>query len=812
MCLQWHPGGLPGSHPPFPMMIKCDTDDEAQHIFSTLQPWVLSHLTLAPSALISALQSDTQIQELGRLLDRVPGQKYWAVRLGSRVGLYLNSVDAVETLDQSSKDKFRRAFVFDTFVAGFCGMITQDPVALEPTHDYNPVTDLDEATRLRSEGLAYRPQLSLNPHPTGPPPPPLAAQSPSQSNQSNVVNFSVEIVPPALEHALMNTWFAGTPSRRSPLILCQETPTRGPASSCTPRRQGTPATPGRTLNRELGYWPRRYLLSHGYSNDEVADIEELFDGGGWCRGLQGWFGRRHLSTITPPMGRKKSNVQFERLLRAAQKHGTSTRQATRYRAPHKPIKLTNAQKAEKKQARDLDNKRFKTRLQQAFTVIQSEALAMKEEFGKHDLQWYMDTIMQSYRLKQKKKSLGPFQAFVHKQMAEINSAIPEGQPRKKIPECIREIGEKWRSMSKDEQREMTAEVLATLEVNRENRELGGHNSSLSAFHDIRTTMEDAKLLLQRLNARTGAEAAIMVVRSNQDHFNPPDAWVTSDRVESFFEMVFKENPNAIATRLEGYCIAGIDGCTRNYVQETVEMKKELVQIINQKLQAAAGKTRIPRMYYKNFDEHITKNHGLKLIGWPLEKFCSPSELATRVEIQIVKNAFESDTAHFYKMSNVERKEWEEKRFQAALQQTEQQSQTVVAPAALPGTAAIVLPPASGLSQPDLSEPTPMPSPGEDTNPTQVTTLVPGPDANPIPVTTPMPVVPASNTAPVIAQPAKRGRKRKAFGDTSGAEVNFVNSMSVTGPNGTVLLQKPARKQRSDKGVKRKVSNGNEMGE
>jgi hypothetical protein len=59
--------------------------------------------------------------------------------------------------------------------------------------------------------------------------------------------------------------------------------------------------------------------------------------------------------------------------------------------------------------------------------------------------------------------------------------------------------------------------------------------------------------------------------------------VISNRVASFFELAYKETPHAMATKLEGYCISGVEGVARNYIQETVEMKSTLVKIIQEKL-------------------------------------------------------------------------------------------------------------------------------------------------------------------------------------------------------------------------------------
>ncbi|KAK7434981.1 hypothetical protein VKT23_019886 [Stygiomarasmius scandens] len=479
------------------------------------------------------------------------------------------------------------------------------------------------------------------------------------------------------------------------------------------------------------------------------------------------------------MARPKQQSQFDRMLRAARKQSSSTRRPWRHCTKRTAIRLTNAQKAERKRARDNEKQRYQQRLKEVFARIMDEATALKEEFGKHDIQWYLDEIMQTYRLKQKKRKVAPFRAFVSQQMKIINSDVPDGEARKKVPECIGEISKKWAAMSDEERTEATVNALKELEENRENRELASHNSSISVFHDVRTTMEDAKLMLQRLNSRTGVESIVITVWSNSEHFNPPEAWVTSERVASFFELAFKQTPHAIGSRLEGYCISGVEGVARNYVTETIEMKKELVKLIAEKLRIAGGKTNIPRMYYKNFDDHITAKYGIKIVNWPLEKFCCPSELSTRVDVQVLRNAWESGSTYFYKMTSAEWNEWDKKRFEDALA-----SGTSTSP--------------NEPNEPNEPTESPNNSPNDSQTTTPTTVAV---AAAPTQPQSPEPPIPSQSPPPTITtqtqttQPKKRGRKPKALTDSN--QVNFVHTTAVTGVNGEVMLQKSTRKRRSD---------------
>ena len=75
---------------------------------------------------------------------------------------------------------------------------------------------------------------------------------------------------------------------------------------------------------------------------------------------------------------------------------------------------------------------------------------------------------------------------------------------------------------------------------------------------------------------------------------------------------------------------------------------------------------VPRMYYTNFDHAIIEKYHVILEGWPLEKFCSPSEIVSRNEVSVVMASFESGTTRFRKLSPTEFEKWSEERFSATI--------------------------------------------------------------------------------------------------------------------------------------------------
>lgn len=63
------------------------------------------------------------------------------------------------------------------------------------------------------------------------------------------------------------------------------------------------------------------------------------------------------------------------------------------------------------------------------------------------------------------------------------------------------------------------------------------------------------------------------------------------------------------------------------------------------------------MCYAGFAECITVHYGIIVVNWPLPKFTNPSSLSTRTEAEILWNAWQTDTAHFYRMTGEEYTGW-----------------------------------------------------------------------------------------------------------------------------------------------------------
>lgn len=72
-----------------------------------------------------------------------------------------------------------------------------------------------------------------------------------------------------------------------------------------------------------------------------------------------------------------------------------------------------------------------------------------------------------------------------------------------------------------------------------------------------------------------------------------------------------------------------------------------------------SKNDVNRMYYKNFDEHITRKHGIVIEGWPLRTFDNPSAIGSQVELKVLLNSWQTGTTRFRIMSTEEHMAWVE---------------------------------------------------------------------------------------------------------------------------------------------------------
>ncbi|KAJ3831296.1 hypothetical protein F5878DRAFT_549720 [Lentinula raphanica] len=387
----------------------------------------------------------------------------------------------------------------------------------------------------------------------------------------------------------------------------------------------------------------------------------------------------------PRLKTAKKGQALERFLSEARAEGQS-RRPWRYRVkPRNVKKLTNQEKLARKQRRSDEKSLYTEKILAVQAMIFDEATKIREECGKYTVKQIVDDIYQTHRLKIRAKRSGMWNAFTSLEMAKINEGKQNlfryysffiesiSRYKERLSNHITEIAKKWATMNEEERMEATKDHIDVLEENRVNREIGHHNTSLAAFHDSRLTLDGCEEALMRLAMCTGNESILITVRSDLSHFNAPRIVVSSNRVVEFFSLAFKMGPDELGKRMEGYMLSGIEGVVTSYAQQLQNEKAKLAQLILDKLQQCAGKTKVSRMLYTNFGERITAPFGIILKNWPPGiKFVCPSSLTTGADVRLLTASFQNDNTHFYKMTASEYAEWSRNpnRFHEAERQTQ----------------------------------------------------------------------------------------------------------------------------------------------
>ena len=203
---------------------------------------------------------------------------------------------------------------------------------------------------------------------------------------------------------------------------------------------------------------------------------------------------------------------------------------------------------------------------------------------------------------------------------------------------------------------------------------------------------------------------------------------------------------------------------------------------------------ISRMYYTNFDHAITEKYHVILEGWPLEKFCSPSDIASRNEVSVLMASFESGATRFRKLSPTEFEKWTEKR----LTNPADNSSPVTSSSSLP----------SSLADPTPTDDTPgqavpppsVPHPGSQESSSSPQETISNERREPSTGRVSDPDL--ENIPPQSTVPAKRKQGAEHPSSRPALANAFINA-GVTSSNGaTVMVNAKTRKPRADKGKKR----------
>ncbi|KAI0683810.1 hypothetical protein C8T65DRAFT_594672, partial [Cerioporus squamosus] len=225
----------------------------------------------------------------------------------------------------------------------------------------------------------------------------------------------------------------------------------------------------------------------------------------------------------------------------------------------------------------------------------------------------------------------------------------------------REITAEWASMTEEEKAAVAAGPLAELEEFKEIQPKTKHNSVIAAFHDTQTTIEGVQEDLRRLYARTGTAAALVTVRTEQDHLQEPTTFATSDAINGFFNLAYNSSLDETAMRLESYHLSGVHGVLKRRNEYLQDHQAKVAQIIlKQLLDMLTGEItgyKAHKMFYSGFDDKIMDKWGIVIVNWPLKNLVAPSSIRSITELEVLEAAWSSGSCRFRKLSAAEVKAW-----------------------------------------------------------------------------------------------------------------------------------------------------------
>ncbi|KAG2360203.1 hypothetical protein BDR07DRAFT_1487320 [Suillus spraguei] len=242
------------------------------------------------------------------------------------------------------------------------------------------------------------------------------------------------------------------------------------------------------------------------------------------------------------------------------------------------MKQTVAQKALSKARRKKHHDEYAEALTAARDIVKEQAALLYEKFGRHSINYYFEEIMQCSQLTGQCK-VTMWNAFIKKEVEHHNSVLPAGKRRHKACKLMPQICARWQEMDENQHTAETEVVIESIKECHEMKELSSHSVMLSTLVDANKTLEKVDRELTTLHSCTGIEFILLAVQGDTEHWNQPHIFNTAHAAE-FFDSCLKTSLGTLAFHFEGYCVAGL---AKTHVEEVLDLKKNLSEMILQKL-------------------------------------------------------------------------------------------------------------------------------------------------------------------------------------------------------------------------------------
>ncbi|KAF8330272.1 hypothetical protein F5887DRAFT_1081863 [Amanita rubescens] len=238
-----------------------------------------------------------------------------------------------------------------------------------------------------------------------------------------------------------------------------------------------------------------------------------------------------------------------------------------------------------------------------------------------------DLHMGHQRLLKKHSVINPWNAILWKlRQEEKENGLPDDSSTGKqvLQDLIKRAQVKYGKMSKDEINKVVDEYTKA----KVTKAKGCHASARSMINDVISTMGTVENELEKLNSRSGVEAMVFVTRSTTGlplrsrSYNTPG-------IAGFMETTMKIDQTDFLGKMEGFSLQGLKGAAKNHQQRVSELRSQIRQSINVKLQEITGNP-AARMEWKFYFRNVVQRYSVKIDGWPvhLVRFQNLSEVSS----------------------------------------------------------------------------------------------------------------------------------------------------------------------------------------
>ncbi|KZT06701.1 uncharacterized protein LAESUDRAFT_652866, partial [Laetiporus sulphureus 93-53] len=140
-----------------------------------------------------------------------------------------------------------------------------------------------------------------------------------------------------------------------------------------------------------------------------------------------------------------------------------------------------------------------------------------------------------------------------------------------------------------------------------------------------------------LSEHTGMQMILFAMRSTPESYRSLHVFYTNDCLSDFIEFTMKSSVADFSARMDGYVLSGVDALIKQKLSKSrfIHSALMLTSLIEE-----ASPCPVVQLTYVNFETNVMIPYWMLIKGWPLSKFCCPSNIGTCMEVQLCLTAWE----------------------------------------------------------------------------------------------------------------------------------------------------------------------------